>query len=201
MRRHLYRRLPAVIVAALIAAVAMVPTPASAAPVGPDGFTGQIPCPDDPNIRWNKELVLIHIGIQYSNISATSMFFASDGRIVENTLDQTVSATFTAAQTRTTSVTVSVGTADQLTEKLKYTVDTRIEITRSTAIGINATVDVPPRTRTTGLYGIHGYTVNYDALRIYRLGKKCYTNGGVPMPATTSAPTFVEGWQFSSVAI
>jgi len=200
MRRNLYR-LSAIAVAALISAVAVVPTPASAAPPRPDGFTGEIPCPTDPNIRWNKELVLIHIGVQYSNISAASTFFPSDGRTVENTLDQTISATFTAAQTRTTTVTVSIGTADQLTEKLKYTVDTKIEIMRSTAIGINATVDIPARTRTTGLYGIHGYTVNYDALKIFKLGKKCYTNGGVPVPSTTSAPTFVEGWQFSSVPV
>jgi len=198
MRRNLYR-LSAILLAALILAV--VGTPASASPANLDGFTGEIPCPTDPNIRWNKELVLIHIGVQYSNISATSTFFASDGRVVENTLDQPVSATFTAAQTRTTSVSVSMGTAVQLTEKLRNTVDTRIEISRSTAIGINATVNVPPRTRTTGLYGIHGYVINYDALKILRLGKKCYTNGLVPQPATTNAPTFVEGWQFSSVPV
>ena len=201
MRPRLYR-LSAVIVAASIAAVAMVPPPANAASATAGGFTGEIPCPTDPNIRWNKELVLIHIGVQYSNISATSMFFASDGRVVENTLDQTVSATFTAAQTRTTTVSVSMGTSAQLTEKLQYTVDARIEITRSTAIGINATVNVPPRMRTTGLYGIQGYVVVYDTLRILMYKNRCYVGDNpVPVRATTNAPTFVEGWQFTSVAI
>jgi len=200
MRRSLYR-LSAIVLAALISAVAVAPTPASAAPPQTDEFRGEIPCPTDPNIRWTRTLVF-YIGYQYSNINATATFFASDGRVVENTLDQTVSATFTAAQTRTTTVSVSMGTSAQLTEKLQFTVDTRIEMTRSTAIGINATVDVPPRTRTTGLYGIQGYVVDYDALRILKYKNRCYVGDNpVPVRSTTNAPTFIEGWQFSSVGI
>jgi len=199
MRRHLYR-LSAVVLAALISTVAALPSPASAAPARPDEFRGEIPCPTDPNIRWSRTLIF-YIGVQYSNISAVSTFFASDGRTVENQLDQAISATFTSAQTRTTSVTVSLGTTNQLTEKLQYTVSAQIVAMRSTAIGVDATVSVPPRTRTTGLYGLHGYIVNYDALKILKVKDKCYVGDGVVQHATTNAPTFVEGWQFTSVGI
>ena len=90
----------------------------------------------------------------------------------------------------------------ELTEKLQFTVSSEIVATRTTAIGINATLDVPPHTRTTGLYGIHGYYVTYTALRIVKYKNKCYVGDNPePVPAATNAPTFVEGWQFSSVAI
>jgi hypothetical protein len=200
MRRTLYR-LSAIVLAALMAAVAIVPSPASAAPAGTNEFRGEIPCPNDPNIRWTRTLVF-YFGYQYSNINATSTFFASDGRTVENQLDQTISANFTSSQTRTTTVTTEFGTSSQLAEKLQLTVSTSIVMTRTTAIGVNATLDVPPRTRTTGLYGIHGYFVTYAALRILKYKNKCYVGDNpVPVPAATNAPTFVEGWQFSSVAI
>jgi hypothetical protein len=200
MRRTLYR-LTAAVLAALTAAVALVPTPASAAPAGTNEFRGEIPCPTDPNIRWVRTLI-VYIGYQYSNIAATSTFFASDGRTVENQLDQTISANFTSSQSRTTTVSTEFGTSSQLTEKLQFTVSSSIVMARTTAIGVNATLDVPPRTRTTGLYGIHGFIVNYAALRIVKFKNKCYVGDNpVPVPATTNAPTFVEGWQFSSVAI
>jgi hypothetical protein len=199
MRRNLYR-LSALLLAALISAVALGPAPAGAAASGTNGFKGEIPCPTDPNIRWEQVLFVL-VGYQYSNISATSTFFASDGRTVENGLDQTISATFTSSKSLTTSVTVSVGSAVQLTEQLKFSIDTSIVASRTTAIGVNATLNVPPRTRTTGLYGVHGYNVTFDALKIHKIGKKCYVGDGIPVHLTTKAPTYVEGWQFSSVSI
>jgi hypothetical protein len=200
MRRYLHR-LSAVVLAALLSAVAVVPTPTNAATARPDAASTPIACPTDPNIRWINQ-VIYRYGIQYINISGTPTFFSSDGRTVENGLDQTISATFKAERSRTTTITVSAGTTDQLTEKLQVTLDSSIVSARTTTIGITVAVDVPPHTRTTGLYGVHGYTVNYDYLVIQKKVKNntCFLVGD-PVHATTNAPTVVEGWQFSSVPI
>lgn len=210
MRLTLHRT-SALVLSALVAAVVAVPTPASAAGRGSGdarsaaGALGRavvdIPCPTDPNIRWVKLPFVsgAHTGVQYTVISATPAFYASDGRAVDNLLTEPISATFTAAQTRTTTVTVTTGTAAQLTEKLQYTVSTSIMIQRSTAIGVSATATVPPRTRLTGLYGIDGYDVVFDSQGIVRRNGRC--QAFPPKRESTSAPTFVEGWRFSSISL
>jgi hypothetical protein len=196
MRRHLYRTC-AIAVAALVSAVVAVPAPASAAPAGTAAVV-DIPCPTDPNIRWAR-IFNVYIGVQYTIVSSTPTFYASDGRAVDNLLTEPISATFTATQTRTTTVTVTVGYSYQLTEKLQTEVSVQILGTRTTAIGVEATANVPPRTRLTGLYGIDGYDVVYDALRIVKQNNRC--QAFTPERFTTAAPTFVEGWRFSSTPL
>jgi len=207
MRPSLYRACGAVL--ALVTLTVAVPTSASAA--GPAGGPGtiagrstsgvvDIPCPTDPNIRWAKlPLTNAQLGVQYTVVSATPTFYASDGRSVDNLLSESVSATFTAMQTRTTTITVSTGTSAQLTEKLQFTVSASIVAQRSTAIGVSVTATVPARTRMTGLYGIEGYDVVFDSQGIVRRNGRCQA---FPQTReTTSAPTFIEGWRFSSVGI
>jgi hypothetical protein len=195
MRLNLYRT-TAVVLAAVATFVVTVPTPASAG--GTDVV--DIPCPTDPNIRWSKlPFTSAQLGVQYTIISATPTFYASDGRAVDNLLSESVSATFTASQTRTTTITVTTGTSSQLTEKLQYTVSQSIVLSRSTAIGVSVTATVPPRTRMTGLYGIDGYDVVFDSQGIVRRNGRCQAFS--PTRESTSAPTFVEGWRFSSIAL
>lgn len=209
MRLHLYRS-SAVVLAALIALAVAVPAQANA--VGGTGAEGlpasiakagadvvDIPCPTDPNIRWGKGPFGVYVGVQYTIISSTPTFYASDGRAVDNLLTEAISATFTASQSRTTTVTVTSGTSAQLTEKLQYTVSTSIVIQRSTAIGVSVTANVPAHTRLTGLYGIDGYDIVFDSTGIVKRKGKC--QAFPPTRGSTSAPTFIEGWRFSSIAI
>jgi hypothetical protein len=177
------------------AAVLAVPGAASAAPFGP-----QIPCPTDPGIVWKKELAQPHIvvwaGYRYSVYSATLRFGASDGRVVDNTFDFPVEATFTSQQSQRFAISVTVGSSTQFGEQLRTEVSTNIVMERTTAIGVNASFTVPPRTRVTGLYGMEVYDISYTAQKVWSLlsRSKCYDQGTVS--GSTVAPTIVEGWRF-----
>lgn len=207
MTRSLHRAC-AVLVAAVLSAVFVHPGQAnadSAIPYADPASGGPVildhTCPDDPNIRWNRiNNWPLELGVMYTVVSATPKFFVSDGRLVENRLDQSISATFTSSQSRTFSVTVSIGTSAQLTDKLQSTINVSIQRQRTTAIGVNATVTVNPHTRVTGLYGVEGFRVVYDATSMWRVGgEECSTIEVVR--SATDAPTVVEGWRFTSAPI
>lgn len=209
MTRSLHRAC-AVVVSAVLAAVFVYPGQANADSAIPDANTPSgVPvgidevCPNDPNIRWEDFTIppglRVEIGIMYTIVSSTPTFFVSDGRTVQNHLDQPISATFTSSQTRTVSVTVSMGTSAQLTEKLQSSINVSIQRSRSTAIGVNATLTVNPHTRVTGQYGVEGFRVVYDATQIWRFGGECLPVEVVR--STTDAPTVVEGWRFTSAPI
>ena len=82
---------------------------------------------------------------------------------------------------------------------MQSNVSTSIMVSRTTAIGVNVTATVPPRTRVTGLYGVDGYDIVYDAQQIVLIGGGCLY--GSTARASTSAPTFVEGWRFTSTPL
>ncbi|WP_431924447.1 hypothetical protein [Micromonospora wenchangensis] len=173
--------------------------PANAAePIGP-----RTACPDDPTIIWRGPFagtknVMVFEGVEYTILAANPTFYASDGRVVENNLDSPISATFTSSQSQTYTVTVTVGFSSQLVQNLQTSVSTSITSSRTTAIGVNAAVTVPPHSRVIGLYGIEAYDVTYDAHRVWRNAGNntiCYEQG--TSRGTTQAPTFVEGWRFN----
>ena len=168
------------------------------ATLGRSGITAA--CPIDQNVRWTKgPFGSFYVGYRYTVISATPTFFPSDGRAVDNLLSDPISGVFTSTVSRVVQVTVSAGSSVQLTEVMQANVSTSIMVSRTTAIGVNVTVTVPPRTRVTGFYGVDGYDVVYDAQQIVLIGGSCLYGSVVRF--TTSAPTFVEGWRFTSTPL
>lgn len=205
MRMRSWRLAATTTLAMLIAGLATVaaPTPAHAGTYGPD-----IPCPSDPNIIWTLRgagRVPVWEGIHYSVLSATPTFAVSDGRVVDNTLSEPIQATFTSQQSRMHQITVTIGTSAQLTNKLQANVSVAIVQSRTTAIGVNATVTVPANSRVIGRYGVEAFDVAYDAQVVWQsvdvrkpgsFGGHCWDRG--TQRAGTLAPTVVEGWRFST---
>jgi len=179
--------------------LAVTTTPANAAEtIGP-----RTTCPNDPTIVWRGPFAAtrnlpVFEGVRYTILAATPTFYASDGRVVENNLDSPISATFTSSQSQTYTVTVNVGFTSQLVQNLQTSVSTSITSSRTTAIGVNAAVTVPPHSRVLGLYGVEAYDVTYDAHRVWRHAGNssvCFDQG--IRRGSTPAPTIVEGWRFS----
>ncbi len=184
---------------ALVTGVGVVAVPGAA---HAENFGPRIPCPTDPNIVWTKRIAQPHIvvyeGYIYAVSTATRIFSVSDGRVVDNTLDSPIEATFTSQQSRTYTITVTEGSTSQLVNDLQRTVSVSIVASRTTSIGINATVTVPAHTRVVGEYGLEAYDISYTAQRVWMLlsKTKCYHQGTAG--ANTIAPTVLEGWRFSA---
>jgi hypothetical protein len=199
-RRSRRRTAVHVVIVALIAGLGIVaaPTAASAGTFGPD-----IPCPNDPNIVWNlrqaSRHVVVHEGFQYTVLSATPVFNVSDTRIVENGTAGDISATFMSQQSRSYSVTVTVGTTAQLVDKLQSTVSVAIVQQRTSSLGVTATLTVPARSRIIGDYGVEAYNVVYNVQTVWmRLDRGQCWDRGTSNGNTTNAPTLAEGWRFTT---
>ncbi|MEU8268001.1 hypothetical protein AB0B89_12620 [Sphaerisporangium sp. NPDC049002] len=183
----------------LIPGLAVAVTPGVAYAV-PD-FGPVISCPNDPNIVWRWILIgrtPYYEGYRYNSVSVVPAFNVSDARVVDNTLDTPINATFTSSQSRTWRVTITatVGTTSELTKSLQASVSTQIVQERTTAIGVNASLVVAPHSRVTGQYGVQAYDVVYDVqtVRTSNSHAKCWDQG--TQRGTTNAPTITEGWRF-----
>ncbi|MFC7385368.1 hypothetical protein [Sphaerisporangium rhizosphaerae] len=186
---------------ALISGLGVTVTPGVAHADGPGP---QISCPTDPTIVWRLAFygrTPYLAGYRYTAVSTASTFNVSDGRIVDNTLDTPINATFSSSQSRTWRISVTVGATAELTKYLQTNVSTQIVQERTTAIGVNASLVVPPHSRVTGQYGVQAYDVVYDVQTVYsspanenRPREKCYDRG--TQRGTTNAPTVTEGWRF-----
>ncbi|GAA0904833.1 hypothetical protein Vau01_110070 [Virgisporangium aurantiacum] len=182
----------------------MVPTPAHAGVFGPD-----IACPTDPGIVWKTRAasrnVLVWEGVSYTVQSASPAFAVSDGRVVDNTLSTPIQATFTSSVSNTYSVTVTIGTTAQLTKTLQTTVSAQIVQSRTTQIGVDATVTVPAQSRVVGRYGVEVFNVAYTGQLVWQsynaqkpggFGGHCWERSN--QATSTVAPTVLEGWRFST---
>lgn len=195
------------VLAALSSAVVLAtPAPASAAPVTPDRCTsGCVPCPS--GVTWHVWFkfgsIRFYEGFQYTIVSATPTFFASDARQVANNLDTDITVTLTSQKSRTFSITTTVGFARELTQQLTINVSTQIVESRTTAIGVNVQATVPPHRSILGEYGVHGYSVVYNVRRWLAdnesLPQGICSGGAAQNGLTASAPTFVEGWRISLI--
>jgi hypothetical protein len=187
-------------------------TPAAAAtgaatgiPCPPDiGSLSATPAPDAPapGTAHPDGIILVPKRVvRFTVVSATPTFFVGDSRIVINNLDSPVTATFTALQSTTVTVSVMIGDQAKLTERLQQTVNATITQSRMTSVGVNTTATVPPHSSVLGQYGMQGYTVVYDAQTIlwywWTNPYLCFDDG--TQRGTTSAPTPIEGWQLSPV--
>lgn len=136
--------------------------------------------------------------LRYSLVSSAPTFDVADSRVVANATDSPVSATFTSQRSTTFTLQVSVGTAAKLGEFLTANVSTTIVLSRTTALGVSATGQVPPRGRLIGEYGIEAFNVTYDAtkyqVRVVMPGVPSCQAIGVQR-YTTNAPTAIEGWR------
>ncbi|WP_189161936.1 hypothetical protein [Sphaerisporangium melleum] len=177
----------------------VTPSAAQAGQIGP-----QISCPTDPNIVWRLTFygrTPYLEGYRYTAISTTPTFNVSDARVVDNALDSPINATFTSSQSRTWRISVTVGVTAELTSYLQTNVSTQIVQERTTAIGVNASLVVPPHSRVTGQYGVQAYDVAYDAQKYWswpantsKPREKCWDQG--TQRGATNAPTVTEGWRF-----
>jgi hypothetical protein len=194
------RRIALLVLAALLSGIVPMLAPGTAAATSSGAFGPEIPCPTDPNIIWRRITLSRNVlgweGIHYNVLSATSFFAVSDSRFVDNGLDVPIQATFTSQQSATVTITVTIGTAAQLADKLQRTVSFAIQISRTTSIGVSATVTVPPHSRITGEYGTEAYNVSYTGQVVWKRndGSLCWDRG--TRSGATAAPTSNEGWRF-----
>ncbi|WP_436761428.1 hypothetical protein [Streptosporangium sp. V21-05] len=96
-----------------------------------------------------------------------------------------------------------MGATAELTGYLQTNVSTQIVQERTTAIGVDASLVVPPRSRVTGQYGVQAYDVVYDVQTVFswpavvgRPREQCFDRG--TQRGTTNAPTVTEGWRFTA---
>jgi len=166
-----------------------------------------IPCPNLARSDWT----LIGgrppswRGHVYGLQSAAQVFNVSEARIVENTLDTPVVATFTSQQSRSYSLSVTQGRSVTLASFLTANVSVTIVQSWTTSIGVSATATVPPHSRVTGLYGIQAYDVIYSVHTYRHVGSRPPDPGdrscideGTTFGNNTNAPTYVEGWRIVS---
>lgn len=164
-------------------------------------FGPEIPCPTDPNIIWRSKVFARNLvgleGVQYNILSYSPTFVVGESRFVDNPLDAPISATFTSSQSTTITVSVTVGTTAQFVDKLQRTISVQILMSRTTSIGVNATVEVPPHRRITGMYGTEAFGVSYSGQVVWKngTGSKCWDRG--TQSGSTTAPTVNEGWRFA----
>jgi hypothetical protein len=186
------------VVAALLATV--LSTFVGASPALADG----IPCPNIAKADWKiiGGRPPMWQGFVYSLQTVTPTFNVSDARTVHNLLDTPASATFTSQQSKTFEISVTAGTSASLWGFLTANVSTTIVQSRTTSIGVSATVTVPPNGQVNGLYGVDAYNITYDAHQYRHVGssapspgsKSCIDYGSV-YGKTTNAPTYLEGWR------
>jgi hypothetical protein len=186
------RRLSQLAALLLVAGGLVISTPGAASASPP-----QVPCPASVAQPLPSGIYIPppQYFRQYTLVSATPTFNASDGRFVDNGLDQTIPATFTSSQSRTFSIVVSVGVDREVGDFLKVNVSSQITQSRTTAIGVNVTVNVPPRSTVLGEYGIRAFDVVYDVHTIKKYIGRCYDEG--TQRGSTNAPTIAEGWRFT----
>jgi hypothetical protein len=179
----------------LAAAVSLVvaPAPAHAQPLLPPG---NFDC-STPNIPWQRFFGDIYHAVIYNLVSATPRFDVADARVVENGLSAPVSATFTSQQSRTFTLSVSVGSTVKVGEIVTATVGVTVTQSRTTTIGISVTTTVPALSRVLGEYGLSAYDVVYDLQHLWRDKRHCAAEN--PVRGTGYVPTVVEGWRFRQV--
>lgn len=180
--------------------------PAAAQPesmaISPDGCSGPGcgPCPQGVTWRQNGPFIYAYV---YTIHSATPTFHVSDARQVSNGLGSPVTVTLTSLVSRTFSVTTTVGFAADLTTTLRTNVSVAIVESRTTAIGVNVQATVPPFSTILGEYGVHGYSVVYDATPYITtpgdLSRNVCGRSATQSGLRTDAPTHVEGWRISAV--
>jgi hypothetical protein len=130
-------------------------------------------------------------------LASTRIFIKSDGRDVLNELDFPVSATFTSSVSKTHTVsqtTTHEYTTQTLIGTFRRSVADTVTDTKTTQIGISATVAVPPHSLLIGEYGIILYDIVYDSHLIFKKSNVCKR---VNLEHTfTTAPTVDESWRF-----
>jgi hypothetical protein len=157
-----------------------------------------VPCPAGPfDVTYqNGNLSVLAKPIV---IAATKTFAKSDGRDVLNELDFPIVATFTSSVSKTHTVTQTIAlefTMQTLVGTFKRSVSDTVTDSKTTQIGISATVTVPPHSLLIGDYGIVTYDIIYDAHQYLRVRDKCVEAVGSTLRAFTVAPTVDEAWRF-----
>jgi hypothetical protein len=163
-----------------------------------------VTCPSIAKADWTLRPARPPIweGYVYTLRTVTPTFNVSDARAVSNQLDTPVSATFTSQQSSTYSISVTAGTSASLWGFLTVNVSATIVQSRTTSLGVSATVTVPPHGQVNGLYGVEAYDITYDAHKYWHVGSsppkagaRSCTDRGMVVGVTTNAPTYVEGWR------
>ena len=99
---------------------------------------------------------------------------------------------------------VGMGTSASFLGFLSANVSATIVESRTTSIGVSATVTVPAHGRVDGQYGIEAYSISYEAHQ-YRIAgtqppapgsRRCFDEG--VGTGQTNAPTYVEGWRLTA---
>lgn len=195
------RRIVLSVITLLLSALTFALAPGTAAGQVTGAFGPEIPCPTDPNIVWRSKVFARNVvgqeGVQYNILSSSPVFVVGESRFVDNPLDVPISATFTSSQSTTITVSVIVGTTAQFVDKLQRSISVNITVSRTTSIGVNATVEVPPHRRITGMYGTEAFNVGYSGQVVWKspTGHKCWDRG--TQSSGTTAPTTSEGWRFA----
>jgi hypothetical protein len=163
-----------------------------------------VPCPDTITewkvVRSAGRAGYVWQGYRYSLYTVTPVFLVSDGRVLDNTLDDPATYTVSSAVSQTFKVSASVGVDAKVGEFLTTKVSSSIETTRTTQIGVQVSTVVPGHSRVIAEYGVEGFYVSY-AIEAWQStsrtqpvpGARCEEWGYYPQ--STNAPTIYEGWR------
>jgi hypothetical protein len=190
--RRLCSRAAVFTLVAGLAASLLVTAPVSASTSSPFWncpFGGPQP-PLDPSSIYYVDV--------YTLVSATPTFLVADSRIVVNTLDTPISATFTSSQSRTFTITASIGSTIRLGETLTATIGSSITLSKTTQVGVSTTATVAPRSSLLGEYGAAGFNVVYD-INVYKVTARVFCSLDRSTRGTGTAPTTTEGWRVRTV--
>lgn len=193
MGRRRFGAATAVSILATVFMVAVAPTPARADVLMPPG---DFNCAAYPDIAWQRIFGGFDIwrATRYQLVSASQTFDVADARVVQNALPNDAQATFSSQQSRTFSVTVSIGSTVKVGELVSLTMGVQVVQTQTTAIGVAVTTTVPANTTVLGEYGLHAYDVVFDVQDLYKDNRHC--SAITPKRGTGHTPTITEGWRF-----
>jgi hypothetical protein len=170
------------------------------------------PCSSLGPIDWwfSPQPPYAKAGVRYMIVSATPTLDVAYGRFNQNNTDQTITGNWTATESRTVTMTASIGLtiagnggrADPAAIALSVTLNTgfQVSVSRTTTIGVGASAPIPPHRTMLGEYGVQSLDVVMDVHTVgmrtdmvtceYRLGSNVTRH-------TAHMPTINEGWRFT----
>lgn len=111
--------------------------------------------------------------------------------------------TVTSQTSRTHTITTTVGSSVDLLSVFHASISVSIVMSTTTSIGVTVQATVAPFSTILAEYGMHGYSVVYDATTYFTtsddLSRNICGNAGTQYGLSTVAPTFVQGWRITSI--
>lgn len=169
---------------------------------------GNLNCADWRNVDYvyvpekSSSNISIYEHYIYSLVSSTPTFNIADTRVATNNLTQPIQVTFSSQQSKTYSVSVTATMGTSFFDFLSASVSVNVTQSRTTAVGVSTTANVPPGRTARGDYGVHAFNVVADVRVIQRTmfwssGREAC--GDYYQHRNDNVPTTLEGWRVGLV--